>query len=117
MADRARMECGRQDSNLHGRLGAGGLAKVWCPASPKAAVYANSTTPALTVATSDNFLSGFSDARLCQHRSRGNHAAALGALGRIAPIYPAFSLEDRVNDFLRSRDAQVVQLVARRLPV
>lgn len=40
------MECGRRDSNPYGRLGAGKLAKVWCPAAPKAAVYANSTTPA-----------------------------------------------------------------------
>ena len=39
-------EYGRQDSNLHGRLGAGGLAKVWCPVTPKVTVYANSTTPA-----------------------------------------------------------------------
>lgn len=38
--------CGRQDSNLHGRLGAGKLAKVWCPVASKATAYANSATPA-----------------------------------------------------------------------
>jgi hypothetical protein len=33
-------------SAIHGRLGAGKLSKVWCPTASKAAVYANSTTPA-----------------------------------------------------------------------
>jgi hypothetical protein len=41
------MECGRQDSNLHGRLGAGKLAKVECPVAPKATAYANFATPAM----------------------------------------------------------------------
>ena len=46
MSRLAKTEYGRQDSNLHGHLGAGKLAKVVCPADPKSAVSADFTTPA-----------------------------------------------------------------------
>src|SRR2546428_11190869 len=104
-------KCGRQDSNLHGlpRLPAKS-AQGHRPAASKAAAYTNSTTPAWP--NSNNYLSGLQRATICTRRSRGFHAAALGASGRDAPIIPAFSLENCPDDLLRSSEAPVVQLVA-----
>src|SRR5437773_4948304 len=111
----ATMECGRQDSILHG-----------LPGNPPRRKHLGSTASGsqnrrvyrfrhVRVASTNNYLSDFGAGKICQHRRRGFHAAALGASGRVAPIHPAFSLEDLLDDALRPYDATVVQLVASRL--
>src|SRR5689334_10954782 len=104
---------GRQDSNLYGRLGAGKLAKVWCPVAPKATAYADFATPALiNNSLSQTCLSGLGVAKIRLHPSRGFHAAAIGAPDRAARIRPVFSLDQGLNNLLRARDSSIVELIA-----
>lgn len=109
------LECGRQDSNLHGRLGAGKLAKVWCPAAPKAAVYAYSTTPALCVSQILVYASSGGIIRL--RVSHGFHAIAEGAPGRDTLNIPAFLLQNFIDNFLCARHTTIIKLVTPQLAI
>lgn len=75
-------------------LGPGGLAKEWCPAVPKAAVYANSTTPAWSVLKHSISLNyGLVCANICAYLRRWFHAyvTLVHRAGSLQPIRPCYS--------------------------
>ena len=107
---------GRQGSNLHGRRGAGGLTTGECPAAPKAAVYANFTTPASLEVDAHSTI-GDNQATYspsCSQGPRGGYASKtipLGGLG-LGPL-AGHGLDDATDCLLADLPIQHVGLVVR----